>query len=46
MILIHSHVAPVKQNKRPLRPEWTLLIKEEVEKQLKGKFIEVMEDTH
>ena len=28
----HSHVTPVKQKKRRLRPEWALLIKEEVEK--------------
>ena len=36
---------PVKQKKRRLRPEWALLIKEEVEKQLKAKFMEVVEDT-
>ena len=41
----HSHVAQVKQKKRRLRPEWALLIKEEVEKQLKVKFIKVVEDT-
>ena len=28
----HSHVMPAKQKKRRLRPEWALLIKEEVEK--------------
>ena len=31
-IPIHSYVTPVKQKKRILRPEWALLIKEEVEK--------------
>ena len=41
----HSHVMSVKQKKRRLRPEWALLIKEEVEKQLKVKFVEVVEDT-
>ena len=41
----HSYVAPVKKKKRRLRPEWVLLIKKEVEKQLKAKFIEVVEDT-
>ena len=41
----HSYVTPVKQNKRRLRPEWALLIKEEVEKQLKVKFMEVVGDT-
>ena len=41
----HSHVTLVKQKKRRLRPEWALLIKEEVEKQLKVKFMEVVEDT-
>ena len=41
----HSHVMPVKQKKRRLRPEWALLIKEEVEKQLKARFMEVVEDT-
>ena len=41
----HSHIALVKQKKRRLRPEWALLIKEEVEKQLKVKFIEVVEET-
>ena len=46
MILTHSHVAQVKQKKRRLRPEWALLFKEEVEKQLKAKFVEVVEDTH
>ena len=30
-IPMHSHVMPVKQKKRRLRPEWALLIKEEVE---------------
>ena len=39
-----SHVTPVKQKKRRLRPEWALLIKE-VEKQLKARFMEVVEDT-
>ena len=41
----HSHVTPVKQKKRRLRSEWALLIKEEVEKQLKARFVEVVEDT-
>ena len=41
----YSHVMPVKQKKRRLRPEWALLIKKEVEKQLKSKFMEVVEDT-
>ena len=41
----HSHIVPVKQKKRRLRPEWALLIKEEVEKKLKEKFVEVVEDT-
>ena len=41
----YSHVTPVKQKKRRLRPEWALLIKDEVEKQLKAKFMEVVEDT-
>ena len=40
----HSHVMPVKQKNRRLRPEWALLIKEEIEKQLKVKFVEVVED--
>ena len=31
-ISMHSHVMPVKQNKRRLRPKWALLIKEKVEK--------------
>ena len=42
----HPHITPVKQKKRRLRPEWALLIKEEVEKQLKTRFVEVVEDTH
>ena len=42
----HSHVTPVKQKKRRLRPEWALLIKEKVEKHLKARFVEVVEDTH
>ena len=37
---------PVKQKKRRLRPKWALLVKEEVEKQLEAKFVEVVEDTH
>ena len=45
MIPTHSHIMPVKQRKRRLRPEWALLIKEEVEKQLKERFMEVVEDT-
>ena len=28
----HPHIAPVKQKKRRLRPEWALLVKEEVKK--------------
>ena len=39
------HVSPIKQKKRRLRPEWALLVKEEVEKQWKAKFLEVVEDT-
>ena len=31
-IPIHLYITPVKQKKRILRPEWALLIKEEVEK--------------
>ena len=45
MIPTHSHIVLVKQKKRRLRLEWALLIKEEVEKQLKAKFVEVVEDT-
>ena len=45
MIPTHSHIALVKQKNIRLRPEWALLIKEEVEKQLKVKFIEVVDDT-
>ena len=44
-IPIYPHVAPVKQKIRRLRPEWALPIKEEVEKQLKVKFLEVVDDT-
>ena len=40
-ILTYSYVTPIKQKQRRLRPEWALLIKEEVEKQLKVKFLEV-----
>ena len=28
----YPHISPIKQKKRRLRPEWTLLVKEEVEK--------------
>ena len=28
----HPHISLVKQKKRRLRPEWALLVKEEVEK--------------
>ena len=29
----YPHISPIKQNKRRLRPEWALLVKEEVENQ-------------
>ena len=41
----YPHILTIKQKKRSLRPEWALLVKEEVEKQLKAKFLEVVEDT-
>ena len=41
----YPHISLVKQKKRRLRPEWALLIKEEVEKQWRVKFLEVVEDT-
>ena len=44
-IPMYPHISPVKQKKRRLRPEWALLVKEEVEKQWKAKFLEVVEDT-
>ena len=44
-IPMYSHITPIKQKQRRLRPEWALLIKEEVEKQLKVKFLEVVDDT-
>ena len=31
-ISTYPHISPVKQKKRRLRPEWALLVKEEVEK--------------
>ena len=33
---------PVKQKLRRLRPEWAKLIKEEVKKQIKARFLEVV----
>ena len=44
-IPIYPHVILIKQKQRRLRPEWALLIKEKVEKQLKVKFLEVVDDT-
>ena len=41
----YPHIPPIKQKKRRLRPEWALLVKEEVEKQWKVKFLEVVDDT-
>ena len=41
----YPHISPIKQKKRRLRPEWALLVKKEVEKQLKAKFLGVIEDT-
>ena len=41
----YPHISPIKQKKRRLRPEWVLLVKEDVEKQWKVKFLEVIEDT-
>ena len=41
----YSHIMPIKQKQRRLRPKWVLLIKEEVEKQLKVKFLEMVDDT-
>ena len=32
-IPMYPHILPLKQKKRSLRPEWALLVKEEVEKQ-------------
>ena len=43
-ISTYPHVAPVKQKRRRLRPEWALLIKEEVEKQWKAGFLKVVDD--
>ena len=39
----YPHMSPVKQKKRRLRPEWALLVKEEVEKQWRAKFLEVVD---
>ena len=44
-ILTYPHLSSVKQKKRRLRPEWALLVKEEVEKQWKAKFLDVVDDT-
>ena len=33
-IPIYSYITPIKQKQRRLRPEWALLINEEVKKQL------------
>ena len=41
----YPHISSVKQKKRRLRPEWALLVKEEVEKQWRAKFMEVVDDT-
>ena len=41
----YSHIMPIKYKQRRLRSEWALLIKEEVEKQLKVKFLEMVDDT-
>ena len=43
-IPIYPHITPIKQKQRRLRIEWALLIKE-VKKQLKVKFLEVVDDT-
>ena len=45
MIPTHPHISPIKQKKRRLRPEWALLVKEEVEKKWKAKFLDVVDDT-
>ena len=34
---------PVKQKLRRLRPEWAKLVKEEIKKQIKAKFLEVVD---
>ena len=44
-IPIYPYILSIKQKERRLRPEWALLVKEEVQKKLKMKFLEVIEDT-
>ena len=34
---------PVKQKLRRLRPEWAKLVKEDIEKHIKAKFLEVVD---
>ena len=41
----YPYITPVKQKRRRLRSEWALLLKEEVEKQWKVGFLEVVDDT-
>ena len=41
----YPHVTPIKQKQRRLRPEWAPLFKEKMEKKLKAKFLEVVDDT-
>ena len=38
----YSHIKPVKQKFRRLRPEWADMVKVEDEKQLAAKFLEVV----
>ena len=39
----NPNVKPVTQKLRRMRPEWAMLIKEEIAKQLKAKFLEVID---
>ena len=41
----NPYISPVKQKKKRLRLEWALLVKKEIEKQWKAKFLEVVDDT-